>query len=750
MFMKKSFMIFVCFVLVFSMTLVSAHHNLDNTFEISQETIQTGEQVTNLNSNLFSLNEEHGETFPLNFFKRGELSREMTQIAEDRKEKMILLAQENPVLFFSNTFDYEERKKFPPRVQILIEDEVEVEGELSTWHFDDFTDPKNPTATFYHSIIVDDEELDFYPVFPIDYFDPVNVKVSGFQIDDSIVGFIVGFMEESEENQNFGSSITGNAISPSEDSTLQPGDETIGPVSESNSTNETTSEPEDQALMPDSSVPITNKTNETQVPRPLPISVLPEEEPEIAPPVVGIEEFPEAENRPILDFPIKDYKTAVILVKFLDTESEPFTKKEAHDLIFNGQFQKFFNEQSYGRVKFSGDVFGWYTLQKESSYTLGCGIDVRSPAAKDKALELVEISSKDYDKIIFIGIGPDCPTGGYAHGPKFAVVNGRQNILGQAYYDIPFSWTNLDNVLSHEMGHTLGAVHSNGLDCGDNQFRFEEECTGIEYGGYFDVMGAWDPYSLHFSALNKAWTGFLHPSEILEISESGIYTLNAIEDKKGSKKIAVIPSEKLYLEYRKGKGFDSMLNHPEYSKNQEGLLIYNSGRFLLDMNPTDLDWKEDMESAVLSTSFIKGTYFHGFFHRGTNISIINLTSNEITFEVKPDNPLCVRNPPFFVVSPPLGYPPSSYNYVPSTLSNTDTFACGNSGFKAYIDNSYSSDFFSIHNPDYFAFPGLDNSINLEISISENISSGQYYTIPIVIENLNSGLKSTSLMRILVK
>ena len=63
-----------------------------------------------------------------------------------------------------------------------------------------------------------------------------------------------------------------------------------------------------------------------------------------------------------------EQRTAVILVNFETTTSEPWTVAEANNIVF-GDVDAFFRENSQDRAWLSGDVFGWFTLQLDPT---GC------------------------------------------------------------------------------------------------------------------------------------------------------------------------------------------------------------------------------------------------------------------------------------------------------------------------------------------------------------------------------------------
>lgn len=458
---------------------------------------------------------------------------------------------------------------------------------------------------------------------------------------------------------------------------------------------------------------------------------------------------------------VGDQKTLVILLRFQDSGPPPLSKEAVYDLVFNGQTQKFYKEQSYNQVSFSGDIFGWFTLNYNNPID-ACALlgrtDELSKLVDDKLIDL-----GIYSRVIFVADGY---AGGCSSvGKNYFTINNKTYLLSHAAMGIegyntpsryhPFQWTTFDYVLSHELGHSLGVWHANGWDC-KNQTLYGE-CTHREYGNYFDTMG-WDEFSLHFNAFYKELLGWINPSSALLINTSGTYTINPLESDSPTKlakiKIQGFDLIPLYLEYRKGIGFDAYLNDTSLLSNQSGLFVNRirkypwSGSYthLLDMAPTSQDWYEDMKQTTLNGGNI-------FTDPGLGITlgpIVKADNSSIAFDVKLTNPICTPHQPS--ISNP-DYPESiaagSQVYIGIEFFNKDSDGCGDSEFRIVpiLPSGWNYDLYPPENisaaPDQRVFA----SINLRVP--ENTSIGSIL-LGFDIINIKSGLKVHKEFNILVK
>ncbi len=505
-------------------------------------------------------------------------------------------------------------------------------------------------------------------------------------------------------------------------------------------------------------------------------------------------------NAPAL---VTERHMAVFLVDFDNSPNQPFTPSQAHDLIFNGQFEKFIEEQSYGRVKFTGEVFNWITLPNDGSVEdRFCTADIQTTPMLQSFIVNQGINLENYSDIVYIMNCDDQGVGGYASVQPITVAVGTTSFTGTqatlqgegnnflntstwlgAYPS--YSWTNLDFLLSHEIGHNFGLWHSNALDCftAAVSLAYEGECFHREYGNPYDHMGAGDNFSAHFNAFQKEKAGWILPRETVTIKNSGRYELDVLETASSRSKIAkilvpvnyvtrnpsAVPLYPLYyLEYRDGIGFDENLNYPMLSNNKEGLFINtpcgitctvpiddNTSPELVDMTPTSDYSYQDLKDATLRMGNIFSDPRRGVRIKNVFPFIGTNGEKKISFEVELQPVSCVREAPTINLFSPIDddkdlpglevYRDEFFDlYV--LVKNKDYLPCGASTFDLELQTPTVSwindagETKSIDAENGMDFYSLGNQGSIALFVPPTTPVG-LYDIDIKVVNRDSGLST---------
>lgn len=480
---------------------------------------------------------------------------------------------------------------------------------------------------------------------------------------------------------------------------------------------------------------------------------------------------------------VGNQKTLVLLVRYQDSPGAPVSNQEVNDLIFKGQFQKFYKEQSYGNVSFSGKVMGWYTLPRSCNSTWPTYGTTQNHEVEDLIIAN-NIDLSGYDHLVIVPQSTEGATGclsgnrGWSTlgkvifpvGPKKFKISITGDAISNYYLSSPYPYAGapapsislFENVLIHEIGHALGVMHANALDCGETSLG--TNCNHIEYGNAFDVMGD-EAYSLHFNAFYKELLGWIPPENSLLITRSGRYTINSLEttgaNQKNFAKIqrANSASTPFYLEYRRGVGFDSWLNQNETVSNQSGLFVNlirkNPGAIasfphLLDMQPTSQAWSQDVKKVTLNM----GSEFNDP-SNGIKIGpVISVSTSSVTFDVTIDKPTCVHRSPSMWMYPPVSLSIVAGHTGQANISfqNADSITCGESKFN--VETNAPSDWQRQVVPandvglrptdSYYG----EASKNINLTIPANTPTGTYPTTFSVM-NKSTGLRKDYQINVLV-
>ncbi len=250
-------------------------------------------------------------------------------------------------------------------------------------------------------------------------------------------------------------------------------------------------------------------------------------------------------------YALGEQKTVVLLVNFSNDTSRPVTTDQIKSLMFNptNSLAGYYKENSYNKASFSGEVYGWLTIPSSNS---GCPYYQWGDEA-DLVARAAGVNLDQYQRKVYVfPSSVNCSYGG------FGTIGGNPSISW-----IFSSLTDL-RIYAHEMGHNLGVHHANLADCSVGSVDYLN-CSNLEYGDYYDVMGNfWNvtPDMLHFNGPHKVAENWLPPENVKELTGSGTYTISDIETASTETQILKIPLPNYwsyYISYRQGFGYDANL-----------------------------------------------------------------------------------------------------------------------------------------------------------------------------------------------
>jgi M6 family metalloprotease-like protein len=287
--------------------------------------------------------------------------------------------------------------------------------------------------------------------------------------------------------------------------------------------------------------------------------------------------------------------TLVILVNFQDAPAnQPYTLATAQSVVF-GTASNFILENSYQQTWLTGDVVGWYTIPLSSTTCPIWSIATYAQAAASAA----GINLSSYTRYVYAF--PQNSACGFAGASNVGGSPSQSWINGTDSYGDPDLHT-----VAHELGHAFGLWHSHGLDCGTGA-TIGSNCTIWEYGDILDVMGASQPASPHYGAVQKERLGWLNyglSPAITTVNASGSYAITNYELGSGPNALKVFKSLDpatgnktwYYLESRQAVGFDAFLTNGTcsscYTQTETNGVLFHIGTDnnasssdLLDMTP---------------------------------------------------------------------------------------------------------------------------------------------------------------------
>ena len=232
----------------------------------------------------------------------------------------------------------------------------------------------------------------------------------------------------------------------------------------------------------------------------------------------------------------------VILVNLTNSGPNTISKQTVDQKVIS-QIKNYFNKVSYGKTTLSMPVHGWYTIAPPpSDHT--CNSDIKNdPDWMQRAITAAdnEIDFTNVKRFLIIVPETDqCQGGGAALSPEggnYLTQEGKKS-MAFTFVSMNTKWLQDPSVTAsdkegayeqvaknatHELIHTFGLAHANGLKCGTSRYLDPPPCVSNEYSDNFSLMGTsfWGLNIPHMLAM-----GWLNDSQVTTVTKSGTYAIS--------------------------------------------------------------------------------------------------------------------------------------------------------------------------------------------------------------------------------
>ncbi len=373
---------------------------------------------------------------------------------------------------------------------------------------------------------------------------------------------------------------------------------------------------------------------------------------------------------------------AVLMVTFPGV-TPTVTQQQVYDVFFatsGRSVDGFWKDASNGTTWATGDVFGWYTLDR--TYTCDEYNQMRSAAI---AAADVDVYFPNYTRLFIIFPNPgSCGWAGLGTlGCPTLSSPGDGSFTASTSWQLATYMSNRDQgvkLSTHEGGHNLTLHHASSRDFGAEALGpLGTTGTLSEYGDVFSTMGSWNLG--HYAAPHKQRLTWLSSgSNILTVESSGTYNLQPYsQNPPGLKALKVRRGTGnnawLWVEYRQPVGsYDSALGTQVFS----GATIHfedsatGTHTHLLDFTPETSSWNDP---ALAATKSWTDPYSN------VTISVVSATASALNVNVNFGAVPCVAANPTVSISPsnPSAQAGNNVNYTVN-VTNNDSSGCSGSTF----------------------------------------------------------------------
>lgn len=341
--------------------------------------------------------------------------------------------------------------------------------------------------------------------------------------------------------------------------------------------------------------------------------------------------------------------TIVIIANFTNA-TVSLTPSQIQNIMFsdpNGySIDALYRETSFGNVGFSGQVAGPFVINFSTTST--CDLASWANAA-DSAATAAGVSLSSYPRKVYVMPSTEMSVCG---------ADGSAQVGGSPSRAWVFNYT-VNDVYAHELGHNLNMAHASTL--------------ANVYGDASDDMSASGYPLRHFDAPHMEQMGWMPPGNIATVSQSGTYTVAALELSPTQAPAPQIlkmykpdTGDYYYFSYRAPLGLDSGLRTAYFNRVNVHKYIGNYGAY----NTYLLALLDD--ASVFSDTT-----------NGITVTQVSHASDRATVQIQlpGSTPTCQRATPVLALSPSSqsGTAGSKLTYTVS-LTNKDNAYCTASSF----------------------------------------------------------------------
>ena len=414
-------------------------------------------------------------------------------------------------------------------------------------------------------------------------------------------------------------------------------------------------------------------------------------------------------------------KILAMLITFTDNASQPYTADQAKAILFTNpdSVAAHYTENSFGKVTLTGDVVPQYIAVPYSSaqvcdatnYTY---FDAAIAAAVSGA-QAQGFTPSNYQIHMVLNPPVSC-RGGAAYYPGYGPARSMNNMYGQPSFQ---------EVVEHELGHSLGENHSATYACG-SQTIANSGCAQNEYGDYLDPLGTYNGQQNHYNVAHKHGMGWFEAGNVQNVTGSGTFTLAPLETQTTATQALRIAKEDTgqayYVGYRQPVGLDAglganvMRGAGVWLTNDTSAAVDHTR--LLDMTPGDGNL---VDSAMLSDG-------QTFTDSANGLSIRQLShdANGVTLEISKTAAPCVAGQTVATLSPNTQTASTNGATLTYTLTvtNKDSSTCSPTTYT--LTGGVSSGFTGVFgNSTLTANPGASVSTTFKTSAPTGAANGAY-------------------------